>query len=112
MGFKIVRDNVEGWAKAHVVSGVWRPCPIPVQSLRKKLSEEYGEYIETMQPDELYDLQDVLDRLIKLEDPYGHARRRHDFKIERLGMFDRLIEWSPVPAEHESEEALANGMDV
>jgi predicted house-cleaning noncanonical NTP pyrophosphatase (MazG superfamily) len=110
MGFKIVRDYVEGWAREHGVSGVWRPCMTPVASLEKKLFEEAGEYTERCKPDELYDLRDVLDRLISIVDTNGQAAARHAIKVSRLGMFDRLIEWSPVPEEHQQEEMNANGI--
>jgi predicted house-cleaning noncanonical NTP pyrophosphatase (MazG superfamily) len=104
MGWKIVRDRVDEWSREHGVSGIWRPCKEPEASLRKKLFEEAGEYIENLDPGELYDLADVLDRLIRLVDPESVYAARHGAKIRRLGLFENLIEWSPVPEEHEKRE--------
>ena len=104
MGFKIVRDRVAEWAASHGVSGQWRTCKTPVASLRKKIFEEAGEYVEDGVADELYDLRDVVDRLIELVDPDRLAAVRHAGKVERLGSFSKLIEWNPVPAEVEHEE--------
>lgn len=103
MGAKIVRDRVEVWAQENGVSGQWRPCPDPIPALRKKLLEEIGEHIEHNDPGELYDLRDALDRLISLVDPAGTAAAEHELKVVRLGVFDDLIEWTPVPAENESK---------
>lgn len=104
MSWKIVRDDVAEWAKAHGVSGQWRPCATPVSSLRKKIFEEAGEYAEDLSPDELYDLRDVVNRLIELVDPDGRAADRHLSKVARIGGFINLIEWNPVPAETENKE--------
>jgi predicted house-cleaning noncanonical NTP pyrophosphatase (MazG superfamily) len=69
MSWKIVRDHNEPWCRAHGVSGQWRTSPDPVSALLRKLYEEAGEYAEHWDPAELYDLADVLDRLILLADP-------------------------------------------
>lgn len=104
MSWKIVRDDVAEWARAHGVSGQWRTCQTPVSSLRKKIFEEAGEYAEELNPDELYDLRDVVNRLIELADPDGLAADRHLGKVARIGTFSQLIEWNPVPAEAENKE--------
>lgn len=104
MGSKIVRDNVADWAKEHGVSGVWRVSEDPIKSLRKKLGEELGEYIEDWNPGELFDLRDVIAELIYLEDPLHDYRESHLRKVQRLGKFAKHIEWSPVPEEHEGKE--------
>jgi predicted house-cleaning noncanonical NTP pyrophosphatase (MazG superfamily) len=104
MSWKIVRDRTGEWAQSHGVSGQWRRCRNPVSSLRKKIFEEAGEYIEDLTPDELYDLRDVVERLIELTDPDYLAGARHVEKVSRLGMFSQLIEWNPVPADAEKEE--------
>ncbi len=98
MGWKIVRDHTEDWARANGVSGVWRKCRNPEASLRKKILEEAREYAEGAAVDELYDLRDVVDRLIELADPGGEAAARHARKVTRLGSFSKLTEWTPVPA--------------
>lgn len=69
-----------------------------MSALRKKIFEEAGEYAESTDPDELYDLRDVIDRLAYLVDPDGAAWQRHMEKAAKLGMFNDLTEWSPVPA--------------
>lgn len=104
MSWKIVRDNVAEWAASHGVSGQWRTCQNPVSSLRKKIFEEAGEYAEELSPDELYDLRDVVNRLIELTDPDGLAADRHLSKVTRLGTFSTLTEWNPVPADAEKAE--------
>lgn len=98
MGWKIVRDNNEAWCRAHGVSGQWRTCGTPVASLTKKLLEEAGEWAESGDPGELYDLADVLDRLLLLADPDGIAHRVHAAKLAEMGAFGRLVEWCPVPS--------------
>lgn len=97
MGWKIVRDHNETWARAHGISGQWRTCVSPVASLTKKLLEEAGEWAEDGDPAELYDLLDVLDRLISLADMDGAGRQAHAAKLHEMGAFDRLTEWCPVP---------------
>ena len=93
----MVRDNNEAWGRSHGVSGQWRTAPDPVSSLRKKIFEEAGEYAENMDAEELYDLRDVIDRLAYLVDPDQSAWHRHIEKVTKLGMFNSLIEWTPVP---------------
>lgn len=99
MGFKIVRDGLAEWAKGHGVSGQWRTCQFPVPALRKKIFEEAGEYCENGSAEELYDVRDVIDRLLQIVDPDGVAAARHFDKVARLGTFSQLIEWNPVPAD-------------
>lgn len=99
MGWKIVRDNDETVCPAMGVSGQWRPCATPVLSLTKKLCEEVGEWAESGDADELYDLADVLNRLIRLADPHGDEMPKHAAKVAERGGFDRLIEWTPVPTQ-------------
>ena len=97
MGWKIVRDNNQAWAQKHGVSGQWRPSPDPVKALLKKIFEEAGEYAESLDPEELYDLRDVIDRLASIVDPNGTAWKKHIEKAVLLGMFNDLTEWTPVP---------------
>lgn len=97
MGWKIVRDGNEAWGRAHGVSGQWRGSPHPKTALLKKIFEEAGEYAESLDPEELYDLRDVIDRLVYLVDADGSAWKRHVEKAARLGMFNALVEWTPVP---------------
>ena len=110
MGWKLVRDGNEAWCRAHGVSGQWRTSPDPAASLRRKIFEEAGEYAEHCDPGELYDLLDVVETLIALEDPEGKAGRAHAAKLEEMGVFRRFAEWTPVPAgvrdvDDRSEEA-------
>lgn len=60
MGWKMVRDRNEIWSRAHGVSGEWRTCEEPLDSIRKKVLEEIGEWLESGDPSELYDIADVL----------------------------------------------------
>jgi predicted house-cleaning noncanonical NTP pyrophosphatase (MazG superfamily) len=107
MGWKIVRDNNEAWSRAHGVSGQWRACATPMLSLTKKLFEEAGEWVESGDAGELYDLADVLDQLLLIADPDGSAHRAHAAKLAEMGAFGRLIEWCPVPEEGNTGEAGA-----
>lgn len=100
MGWKIVRDNNRAWCEAHGVSGTWRPCGDPAGGLAKKLLEEVSEYLENRDRAELYDVADVLRRLIEVADPDGHAAAIHAVKVALLGGFENLTEWCPVPVEH------------
>lgn len=104
MSWKIVRDDVAEWARSHGVSGQWRTCQFPIPSLRKKIFEEAGEYCENGSADELYDLRDVIDRLLELVDPDGVAEQRHFDKVARIGTFSKLIEWNPVPSDAVDKE--------
>jgi predicted house-cleaning noncanonical NTP pyrophosphatase (MazG superfamily) len=71
MGYKLVRDGQRPWCEANGVSGQWRVSPRPARALLRKLFEEYGEYVETFDRGELFDIRDVLRRLISLRDPSG-----------------------------------------
>jgi hypothetical protein len=126
VGWKTVRNDVERWARAHGVSGEWRKCANPAASLRKKFFEELGEFLEDFEIAELCDLRDVLEELarvtgpagklfatmaggaadlaIRIADPAGEARRRHEEKVARMGTFSEHIEWTPVPAEHLAQD--------
>lgn len=97
MGWKIVRDNQEFWSKAHGVSGQWRKSVTPIDGLSKKLFEEAAEFVEALDPGELYDLRDVVDELISRLDATGEHAADHEVKTARLGTFTRCVEWSPVP---------------
>lgn len=99
MGWKIVRDKNEAWCRTHGLSGQWRPSPDPVAALAKKIGEEYGEYVGDREVGELYDLLDVVERLVTLVDPKGFHGAQHQIKIAELGGFEDLVEWTPVPAE-------------
>jgi len=104
VSWKIVRDDVEKWAREHGVSGQWRTCQTPVSSLRKKIFEEAGEYAGNGSADELHDLRDVIDRLLELVDPNGVHEARHFDKVAQIGTFSKLTEWNPVPAEAVDKE--------
>lgn len=95
LGWKIVRDrhdlNPDG------ISGQWRVSADPVTGLARKLVEESVEFMESRDPDELYDLRDVLMELIGLLDPEGQVDRAHEEKILRYGLFGRHVEWTPMP---------------
>lgn len=96
MGYKLVRDKNKAWCRAHGVSGQWRTSPDPRAALRRKIFEEGGEYTEG-DPAELYDLLDVVQALIGLEDPDGRLAARHRDKVTLLGGFTQFVEWTPVP---------------
>lgn len=97
MGWKLVRDKNEAWCRAHGVSGQWRPSPDARSALARKIFEEAAEYAEHRDPAELYDLLDVVQRLIEIDDPSGEVNARHRAKVEAMGGFTGLIEWTPVP---------------
>lgn len=97
MGFKLVRDQQPDRCRANGVSGQWREAPDPVRALRGKIGEEYGEYAAEGDPAELFDLLDVVARLIQLADPDGVAAAAHAAKVKEMGGFEDLIEWCPVP---------------
>jgi predicted house-cleaning noncanonical NTP pyrophosphatase (MazG superfamily) len=103
MGWKIVRNGNEAWSRDHGVSGQWRVSADPVAALTKKLFEEAGEYTEHGSPDELYDLLDVVEELIRLKDPDGRALSRHTAKTRLQGEFSEHVEWNPVPSFGELE---------
>jgi predicted house-cleaning noncanonical NTP pyrophosphatase (MazG superfamily) len=98
MGWKLVRDGNEAWCRVHGVSGQWRMSPDPGASLRRKIFEEAGEYAEHCDPGELYDLLDVVQALIDLEDPDLKAHYAHQVKVVKMGGFTQFAEWTPVPA--------------
>jgi predicted house-cleaning noncanonical NTP pyrophosphatase (MazG superfamily) len=97
MGYKLVRDKQPAFCKKHGISGQWRTSPDIVGALCRKLGEEYGEYAEHHDPAELYDMQDVLDTLIMLSDPYRLHQGKHWEKYARLGGFEDHTEWNPLP---------------
>lgn len=101
MSWKLVRDRNEEWCRAHGVSGQWRTSPDPAASLRRKIFEEAGEYAERCDPAELYDLLDVVQALIALEDPFSDWRHEHQTKVKEMGGFGQFAEWCPVPAGEE-----------
>ncbi len=103
MGFKLVRSKLPDWAATHGVSGTYRASPDPVAALKKKMLEEFGEYIESNNPSELYDLLDIVDELIRLTSNDAIARL-HEEKVIRLGHYRDHIEWSPVPFEELTNE--------
>ncbi len=98
MGFKLVRDRNEEWCRANGVSGEWRASPDPVCALARKVFEEAAEYVEAHDPAELYDLLDVVQALIGLEDPDGEFAAGHRAKVAQHGGFTQFAEWCPVPA--------------
>jgi hypothetical protein len=98
MGWKLVRDFNEQWCRANGVSGQWRTAPDPQSALLRKIFEGAGEYAEHRDVAELFDLRDVVDKLIELADPDDAAGHAHADKITEMGLFERLVEWCPVPA--------------
>jgi predicted house-cleaning noncanonical NTP pyrophosphatase (MazG superfamily) len=98
MGWKLVRDGNEAWCRANGVSGQWRTSPDPRSALLRKVFEEAGEYAEARDPAELYDLLDVVQALIALEDPDCFYLATHRVKVKEMGGFGQRVEWSPVPA--------------
>lgn len=97
MGFKLVRDKQPEFCQQHRVSGTWRQCPEPISALTRKLGEEYLEFAENKDPTELYDILDVLSTLLQRLDPDGKYDRAHQIKLRKIGGFDKLLEWDPVP---------------
>jgi predicted house-cleaning noncanonical NTP pyrophosphatase (MazG superfamily) len=98
MGWKLVRDHNEKWCRANGVSGQWRTAPDPPSALLKKIFEEGGEYAEHRDAAELYDLLDVVQALIGLEDPGGVLAAAHRVKVAEMGGFEKFVEWTPVPS--------------
>lgn len=99
MGWKIVRDNDEAVCRGMGISGQWRPSKDPIAGLTKKLPEEAAEFTEALDPDELYDLLDVLNELLNRLDPNGDYFVLHQDKVAVRGEFTKAIEWCPVPHE-------------
>lgn len=97
MGWKLVRDGNEAWCRSHFVSGQWRKSPDPESALLKKIFEEAGEYAENRDAAKLYDLLDVVQRLIDINDPDGDLNAKHRAKVHELGGFELLVEWTPLP---------------
>ena len=98
MGWKIVRDNDEAACLGLGVSGQWRPAAEPVRGLTRKLFEEAAEFAEHGDPEELYDLMDVIEELVSRVGT-AEALAAHARKVAWRGGFTKCIEWSPVPAE-------------
>src|ERR1700677_2969614 len=94
MGWKIVRDRHQEVFGHHPWE--WRVSPHPAMALLKKVFEEAGELVETMDPEELYDLLDVTWELACVLDPSGYYRKLHQHKVARLGGFSGHIEWCPL----------------
>jgi predicted house-cleaning noncanonical NTP pyrophosphatase (MazG superfamily) len=99
MGWKMVRDKQKEYCLSHGVSGQWRTSPDAVGALTAKLGEEYGEFAESRDPAELYDLLDVLNELIMVMDFNLDHLDAHEAKVARLGTFSMHLEWNPVPKE-------------
>jgi predicted house-cleaning noncanonical NTP pyrophosphatase (MazG superfamily) len=101
MGWKLVRDNNEAACRERGISGQWRISPDPPGALAGKVLEEFREYAFEQpghrDPAELYDLLDVVQALIGLEDPLGEFAALHRAKVEEMGGFTKFIEWCPVP---------------
>ena len=97
MGWKIVRDRQQEKLEGHI-NGQWRISPDPVSALTKKLGEEYGEFAENRDPEELYDLIDVIHELLNLLDEEGAAEHEHSIKTSHAGFFHNHLEWHPNPA--------------
>ena len=75
------------------------PAPVPRRG-EPKIFEEAGEYVEWDDVAELYDLLDVVQALIDLEDPGLEAHEAHQAKVAQHGGFTRFAEWCPVPPKH------------
>jgi predicted house-cleaning noncanonical NTP pyrophosphatase (MazG superfamily) len=99
MGWKLVRDKHQETHKKYGVSGSYRTAEEPVKALGKKLFEEAAEFVENYDAGELYDLQDVLQELLKLLDPFGVHMSDHASKVAEHGLFTAHIEWTPVPGQ-------------
>jgi hypothetical protein len=97
--WKLIRDGYKDQ-----IPGRFRVSPAPEAALRRKLLEELGEYLEHLDPAELYDMYDVLDRLIYIVDPDGtHERRHEDEKVRTWGRFSQLLEWRPDQGEEHDQ---------
>lgn len=96
MGWKMVRDMHRKYLE-NQISGQWRTAPDPVSSLIKKLGEEYSELAEDRDPEELYDIRDVVEELILVMDGGKKALSRHLEKVARMGLFGDHLEWHPNP---------------
>ena len=98
MGWKIVRDKDPEVCQALGVSGEWRLSADPIAGLTKKLFEEAAEFAENRDPEELYDLEEVILELRQRLDPENVAWKRYLPKVVERGGFSKAIEWCPVPA--------------
>lgn len=105
MGYKIVRDRHEEWAREYGVSGTWRRSPDPRRALARKLAEEALEYGEQLDPAELGDVLDVVEAIVLSlgTATYEAVETRRMEKLRTLGGFSDL-EWSPVPPEHQKDQ--------
>jgi predicted house-cleaning noncanonical NTP pyrophosphatase (MazG superfamily) len=101
MGWKMVRDNHRELLEGKI-SGQWRTSPDPVGALLQKLGEEYGEFCASRDPQELYDLRDVLAELIVLLATVQDVERWQQ-KVQRGGLFTAHLEWTAVPWEEETD---------
>ena len=106
MGWKIVRDHQREFCERTGVSGRWRVSPDVVAALAKKLFEEAAEFTEAHDPEELYDVRDVLQELLHVCDPYGEAEVYHAQKVAIVGLFGSHLEWNPVPERNLAIEQL------
>lgn len=61
------------------------------------LAAKAGAYAEFRDPAELYDLLDMVLRLLDLVDPVAHSAWAHRRKVAQMGGFENLVEWCPVP---------------
>jgi predicted house-cleaning noncanonical NTP pyrophosphatase (MazG superfamily) len=63
-----------------------------------EIGEEYLAYIEDRNVSRLRDLLGMTESLIQLADPNGTFGRAHAEKVAEMGLFKRLVEWTPVPS--------------
>ena len=105
MGWKIVRDRHQEIFGHHPWD--WRISPHPAMALLKKVFEEAGELVETMDPEELYDLMDVTWELLNVLDPSGYYRKMHQLKVARMGGFSRHLEWCPLKRDDPDNREVA-----
>lgn len=94
ISFKIVRDRHQEIFGHHPWD--WRISPHPAMALLKKVFEEAGELVETMDPEELYDLLDVANELARVLDSTGYYHKLHRLKVSRMGGFSSHLEWCPL----------------
>jgi len=64
-----------------------------------EIGEEYLAYLQDRDPSSLRDLLGMVESLIPRADPDGAFGRAHAEKVAEMGMFGRLVEWTPMPTE-------------
>lgn len=97
MGWKPVRDRNQEVVTKWGVVGSWEKVDdiTWIKALGRKLVEEATEFTENYDPDELWDLYDVLEELIRLHPSICDGRRTT--KMQEMGGFRDRIMYTPVP---------------